>query len=72
MFKTIWVRNNTKVPQYYGPHYVPPGGVATVPAEIGESLRQHPIRELTVLDGDPNNWPFKRTAHLPWNARYKR
>jgi hypothetical protein len=71
MPKMGWVKNNTHVPQSWGRYTVEPGSVGLIPIEAVAGLRTHPIREVTVVSDDPDQWVFKQTEHLPFNARYK-
>lgn len=65
-----WIRNKTKIDQYWGPHCVPAESVGVVPIEVIESLRQAPDPSFPIIDDDPAEWVFARTAHLPFSVNY--
>jgi len=65
-----WVKNHGKQEQSWGMHSVPAQGVGTLPIEVIQSLRDRPLREITILSDDPETWVFKSTPHAPFSPRY--
>jgi len=67
-----WVKNNGNIEQSWGRHSIGPHAVGVLPIEVIETLRQRPLRELTILSDDPKQWVFKTTEHMPFSPRYRK
>lgn len=64
-----WIKNNSDQEQSWGRHAVAPHGVGMLPIEVIQTLRDRPIREISILSDDPEKWVFKQTEHLPFSPR---
>lgn len=66
-----WIKNNTKLDQYWGNAGVPAQSVGLIPIEAIQSLREKPQPGIVLIEDDPSAWVFTRTEHEPWSANYK-
>jgi hypothetical protein len=66
-----WIKNHSLQEQSWGRHSVAAQAVGLVPIEVIETLRQKPLREISILSDDPEKWVFKTTPHQPFSARYR-
>jgi hypothetical protein len=65
-----WLKNRTKVDQYFGNYHIPPQGVGLVPLTVIQDLRRYPNKDFVVIEDNPEEWCFRRTPHRPWSPRY--
>lgn len=65
------VKNNTGVEMQFGPYTIPPHTFGELPAEVADSLRRHPMAELTVLQPEVGPQVFLRTDREPFGVRFR-